>query len=146
MCIYIYIYTHIYVHLHSTRAPIYAHTYTHIYIYLSIHTYIYIYIYTYVHIHSMRTPMRTPTQRIPRKGMNAHRHSAHGLKSNMRRYVVGTTCTVCQKEFHTRYRHFRHVSHDSKRCGESLMQLGAPPLSQEQCDELDKADLNNNSY
>ena len=78
---------------------------------------------------------------IPRKGMNAHRHSAHGLKSNMRRYVVGTTCTVCQKEFHTRYRHFRHVSHDSKRCGESLMQLGAPPLSQEQCDELDKADL-----
>ena len=47
-----------------------------------------------------------------------HRYSEHGLKHSIRKYVRGTTCEACLKDFWTRSRLFTHLTASSQKCNQ----------------------------
>jgi len=65
-----------------------------------------------------------------------HQYKAHGIKNQMRRFIAGTFCPVCLRQFWTRERVVNHVRYRSFVCKANLLILG-PCLSVEEADALD---------
>ena len=69
-----------------------------------------------------------------------HLFSAHGIKDPIGRYVSGTHCVICLKDFHTRVRIINHHKHRSKICADKLLTTREIFLSVEEAKELDIAE------
>ena len=69
---------------------------------------------------------------------SVHMFRAHGVKSDMRRYVPSTHCLVCLREFGERETCLNHVRYRSKVCHNNLL-LRGPVLSVEEACVLDDA-------
>ena len=68
-----------------------------------------------------------------------HRQRAHGQLVAARRYVTGTTCRACKKNFHTRPRVIKHLQYQSSRCLPWLI-LNSDPISADFARDLDARD------
>ena len=68
-----------------------------------------------------------------------HRQRAHGQLVAARRYVTGTTCQACKKNFHTRPRVIKHLQYQSSRCLPWLI-LNRDPISVDFARDLDARD------
>ena len=71
--------------------------------------------------------------------LNLHKFKAHNIKDPIYRYINGTHCIVCMREFHTRTRLINHVRYRSHVCRTNLL-LGGPLISWSQVEELDYED------
>ena len=68
---------------------------------------------------------------------SVHMFRAHDVKSNLRRYVPFTYCTVCLREFGQRETCLNHVRYRSKVCRSNLL-LRGPLLSCAEAQTLDE--------
>ena len=68
---------------------------------------------------------------------SVHLSSSHSIKSKWRKYVDGSVCTICLKQFWTRERCLNHISHRSQVCRANALMRG-PRITQEESDRMDK--------
>ena len=69
--------------------------------------------------------------------LRAHQHVKHGIKSEIRTLIAGSSCPACLKDFWTRDRDLDHLRH-AHRCREILEQKG-PAVTAEEAQLLDIA-------
>ena len=70
--------------------------------------------------------------------LHLHMFKKHGIKHPIRRYVTGTHCTICLKEFWNRERVINHLKYKSHYCRNALM-IGSPLVSESEAVDLDSA-------
>ena len=66
---------------------------------------------------------------IDEANLASHRASQHGVLNALRKYVSGTMCVACGKQFHEYERHYRHIRYNAK-CA-SYCKEHVVPLSDE---------------
>ena len=57
-----------------------------------------------------------------RAALRSHMMSKHGWRNPWRQFVAGSSCPVCQKQFHTRARAVDHLAHRAERCRQAIQQ------------------------